>query len=193
MEEVDVKEEKLINSDSIKNISNALFNFHQEIGAVNKDAKGYGYKYATLPNVLEVIKEPLRKAGLVFTQFHVGEYSLATMLIHPESGEYFRSIGTIVPVKKDPQGVGSSITYQRRYQLLCILGLQVDDDDAAYASGKQGGNTGTELKPTITKGDKVYKIAIKKLASEETTIDKISDKYTIPEDILAEFQQIVNG
>lgn len=182
----------LTTSTEIKNIACALFNFHNEISKVNKDAQGYGYKYATLPNVLEAIKEPLANSGLVFTQFHIGEYSLATLLIHVESGEYFKSIGTIIPVKKDPQGVGGSITYQRRYQLLCILGLQVDDDDAHYASGKQSKEV-AELKPKITKGDKVYKTALEKLKTEQTTIDKIADKYIIPDNILAEFNKIVNG
>jgi len=39
------------------------------------------------------------------------------------------------PVKMDPQGIGSCITYARRYAALAIAGAAPEDDDANAASG----------------------------------------------------------
>ena len=35
----------------------------------------------------------------------------------------------MTPTKNDPQGAGSVITYQRRYALGAILGLNIDEDN----------------------------------------------------------------
>jgi hypothetical protein len=43
----------------------------------------------------------------------------------------------MTPSKNDPQGLGSAITYQRRYALGAILNLNIDeDDDGNQASAK---------------------------------------------------------
>ncbi|MEM7039349.1 MAG: ERF family protein, partial [Bacteroidota bacterium] len=47
------------------------------------------------------------------------------------------------PTKKGPQGMGSAITYARRYALGPILGLATEqDDDANSASPKPGEASG---------------------------------------------------
>jgi hypothetical protein len=52
-----------------------------------------------------------------------------------ESGEFISSTLTLKPVKDDPQGRGSAITYARRYAYASILGLVSDaDDDGNRAS-----------------------------------------------------------
>ena len=48
------------------------------------------------------------------------------------------------PSKNDPQGVGSCITYQRRYAIGAILCLNIDDDDDANIAG---GNTAQKEQP----------------------------------------------
>lgn len=45
------------------------------------------------------------------------------------SGEFIASKYTMRPTKNDPQGVGSCITYQRRYALGAALSLNIDEDD----------------------------------------------------------------
>lgn len=40
------------------------------------------------------------------------------------------------PTKNDPQGVGSAITYGRRYSLLAMTGAAPEDDDGNKASEK---------------------------------------------------------
>lgn len=122
-------------SESIKELSKALVEFHKKVGKVIKDAKGYNYRYATLSNILDVIQDPLNECGLAVTQLPQGDHELVTMLTHV-SGEFISNTSRMTPKQDDPQGRGSCITYQRRYSLGAILCINIDeDDDAAAACG----------------------------------------------------------
>lgn len=124
-------------SESIKEIAKALITFHIKVDKINKDAKNPFFKsaYASLSNILDAINDPLNQAGLSFCQFPSGEHGLTTILMH-ESGEYIYSEYFMRPTKDDPQGLGSAITYQRRYALSAILGLNIDEDDDGNAASK---------------------------------------------------------
>lgn len=122
-------------SESIKELSKALVEFHKKVGKVIKDAKGYNYRYATLSNILDVIQDPLNECGLAVTQLPQGDHELVAMLTHV-SGEFISNTSRMTPKQDDPQGRGSCITYQRRYSLGAILCINIDeDDDGAAASG----------------------------------------------------------
>jgi hypothetical protein len=123
-------------SDEIKNVGQALLDFHKEMGVVYKSETNPFFKssYASLATILSAIKEPLQKSGLTFTQFPVGENELSTLVIHPESGEWIEGTYKMTPSKNDPQGQGSVITYQKRYALGAVLGLNIDEDDDGNAS-----------------------------------------------------------
>jgi hypothetical protein len=125
-------------SESIKNIAQAIAVFHTEMGKVYKTDINpfFKSKYADLSTILDAIKEPLEESGLSYTQFPIGENELCTLLMHPESGEWLQGTYKMTPTKNDPQGAGSVITYQRRYALGAILGLNIDkDDDGNAGSG----------------------------------------------------------
>lgn len=125
-------------SQSVANIGKALSLFQTKMEKVKKDSANpfFKSKYASLSNILENIQMPMAEAGLAFSQLPDGE-CLTTILIHTETGEYLQSCYNIHPAKVDPQGIGSAITYARRYALCSILGINVeDDDDANHASGK---------------------------------------------------------
>lgn len=162
-------------TESVKNIAKALSVFHGKVGKVLKTATNpfFKSKYAALDSVLDVIQEPLKESGLVFSQFPDGEYRLTTILIHVESGEYFLSTYFMKPTRDDPQGLGSCITYQRRYALVAILGLNVDDDD--------DGNTASNKKEFITVDEAIKRLAkcnsvedlkkLKKILTQEVIMD----------------------
>ena len=141
-------------SESIKNLAIALSKFQGSVGKVVKDATNpfFKSKYATLSNILDVISKPLSENGLAVSQLPVSENGLTTILMH-ESGEFIMETYQMKPVKNDPQGIGSSITYQRRYALGAVLGLNIDDDDdGTSASGnKTSANKPTDQKPTDQK------------------------------------------
>jgi len=118
----------------MKNLYKALFQFQQDCPVIKKNTKGYNYLYADLPAVVEAIKPVLKKCGLGYTQV-MNDKSLVTMLFHVESGETMQS-SFILP--ETPlqgmniyQSLGAGITYFRRYELCCILGVIGDDDKDA--------------------------------------------------------------
>lgn len=126
----------------MKNITKKLLNAQKAFPLIKKEDSNpfFKSKYAGLPSVLEVVLPILQKQGLLLTQHPItsGErIGVKTVILDEESGESIESEFTMTLAKNDPQGAGSAITYARRYALISILGLNVDDDDDAnVASGK---------------------------------------------------------
>lgn len=129
-------------SESIVNLTKAMIEFHKNVDKIFKDSKGeiptknggkYSYKYASLSNVLDVIDKPLQESGLNIMQFPTGEYELETILSHV-SGEFIVSRYRMAPTQNTPQGIGSCITYQRRYAIGAILNLNIEEDDDGSAA-----------------------------------------------------------
>ena len=135
----------------MKNIYKALADFQQEVPVILKDTSGYGYKYADLPAIFEVINPLLKKNGLGFYQA-VDVYDgrtdtvvhtfpvITTVIFHIESGEKISSDtpipqGVSLKGMNDFQVLGSAITYIKRYALSSLLGLVTDKD--TDASGEQ--------------------------------------------------------
>lgn len=137
-------------SQSIKELAQALCNFQGAVAKVKKTETNpfFKSKYADLSAILDVIREPLTENGLSFVQFPKGRYGLETMLMHV-SGEWISESYEMEPTKKDPQGAGSVITYQRRYALGSILGLNIDVDDDGN-SGSQPHKTNESPKSEVT-------------------------------------------
>lgn len=99
-------------------------------------------RYADLASCVEAVMPALNEAGIGCLQFPVfdGEtISLTTTLLH-ETGASVTTTLKMRPTKADPQGVGSAITYARRYALLAVAGVAPEDDDgnAASAPGEGG-------------------------------------------------------
>lgn len=119
-------------SESIKEIATALCKFQSEVEKIKKSETNpfFKSKYADLSSILDVIRQPLSNNGISFVQFPKGQHELETMLMHI-SGEWMSETYSMTPTKNDPQGLGSVITYQRRYALGAILGLNIDEDDDA--------------------------------------------------------------
>lgn len=89
-------------------------------------------KYAPLDVILNMIRPLLSKNGLVLMQDtgsdEQGVY-VTTTITHI-SGRTFESQRLyMTPAKNTPQGIGSTITYARRYQLLSLFGIVGEDDD----------------------------------------------------------------
>lgn len=164
-------------SESIKNIATALIKFNSLVGKIIKDADNpfFKSKYAALPDILSAIRTPLYEAGLTINQFPTGNHSLTTILIHAESGEYMMSTYEMKPTKDDPQGLGSCITYQRRYAIGAILSLNIDDDDDGNEASKKPEQPKKEwLNPNTPQWSKAIEFL-----SGEGTIEKIKSKYNI--------------
>jgi len=126
-------------SGSSKELVTALVGFQSSISSVPKSTKGYNYKYSDLATVWDSIRKPLADNGLAVVQTTRNLDDLTpvviTTLMHI-SGEWIEGELAIKPTKMDAQGVGSVISYARRYSLMSILGIAAagEDDDGAKAS-----------------------------------------------------------
>ena len=159
----------------MKNLFKSLAAFQQECPVILKETTGYGYKYADLPAILEVINPLLKKNGLGFYQA-VEDNQLLTVVFHVESGELIEASADIpqgVQLKgmNDFQVLGSAITYMRRYQLTSMLGVISDKD--IDASGEQL----PKGKPTW------YNDAVKALSNGTVSIEAIEKKYKISKEL----------
>lgn len=129
-------------SETTSKIFPALIKARTDIAAVPRSKEGYGYKYVTLDDILNMLKEVLPKYGLGFVQFPEtvdGHDGVTTTVIH-ESGEYIsaRYEMEATPVKGTnvTQQKGASITYTRRYALASIFGIASEEDTDGVAGGK---------------------------------------------------------
>ncbi len=158
-------------SESIKEIATALCKFHSEVGKIKKENTNpfFKSKYADLSSILDVIEEPLYKNGLSFVQYPLGEHEMLTMLMHT-SGEWIKGSFIMKPIKNDPQCLGSVITYQRRYALGAILGLNIDEDDDGNAASITPEKTPnkTPEKKWINPGTESWTNALSQKANIET-------------------------
>lgn len=124
----------MIISDSKSNLFGALIKARTKIETVVKDKDGYGYKYATLDNVINMLKDVLPQYGLGFAQFPEtvdGKDGVTTVVMH-ESGEYmsarYEMEATEMKGTNLTQQKGASITYTRRYALCSVFGIPTEED-----------------------------------------------------------------
>lgn len=173
-------------SESIKNIAQALIVFHVKVDTIKKDAKNPFFKstYASLTNILDAINEPLIESGLAISQFPTGADGLTTILIHGESGEWISSTYEMRPVKDDPQGRGSCITYQRRYALASVLSLNIDEDDDGNKASQTAVATAktTAEKPWLNKNSDDFK-RVEAYLLKDGNIDIVKAKYRLSKEV----------
>ena len=93
---------------------------------LKRDTKAYNYKYATLDQIQEKLGEILQKEQLVVIHY-IDWWILTTEIRDSETDEFVKSELELTTQK--PQDKGSEITYFRRYNLLSLLDLEVEDDD----------------------------------------------------------------
>ena len=125
-------------SENINELASALSKTQKELTNVSKDAENPYFKshYATLANCWDSIRDALTKNGLSIVQTtDITDKGLIldTTLLH-SSGQWMCSSYPVDPIKKDPQGYGSALSYARRYSLAAMIGLAQADDDANEAS-----------------------------------------------------------
>jgi hypothetical protein len=135
----------MVKSESIANLVKSLARVQASLTPAKKDSTNpfFNSKYADLSSVWESCRELLAKNGLSVIQGNsVGANNtviVETILAH-ESGEWIQSELSMPLAKNDPQGVGSAITYGRRYGLAAMIGIVADVDDDGNAASANNGN-----------------------------------------------------
>lgn len=129
-------------SEQINEIAAALAKAQRAIEGAKKDSVNPHFKnrYADLAAVWDACREPLTVNGLAALQpvcHRDGRNVTVTRIVH-SSGQWMEDDGIpLLLSKEDMQGLGSALTYSRRYGLMAMVGIAPDDDDANAATGKQ--------------------------------------------------------
>lgn len=175
-------------SESLKEISKALSLFAIKVESIRKDANNPFFKsqYATLSNIIESSRDALSECGLSVSQFPIGEHSLITILMH-ESGEWMQSEYTMRPTKNDPQGIGSVITYMRRYALASVLNLSIQEDDDANEASKP---VEEDTREWLNKNTEAFLKVVEYMKTENATIKAVESKYKLSKTIKAELENL---
>ncbi len=121
-------------SEQINELASALAKVQAVLKPAIKNKKNPFFKsdYADLVAVWESCKADLAANNLCVIQTtdtaDDGTVELVTTLAH-SSGQWISGRYPIKAIKQDPQGIGSAMTYARRYALMAIVGIVTDDDD----------------------------------------------------------------
>ena len=165
----------------MKHLFKSLAEFQQEVPTIHKATQGYGYTYADLTKIFEVINPLLKKHGLGFTQLIHGT-DLITIIFHVESGETLESKtcipqGVALKGMNDFQVLGSAITYLRRYALSSALGLVTDKD--TDAGGEQVKTEQKNETKKVAIDDKRLTKAIKAISEGGYTMDELTKTFEL--------------
>ena len=133
-------------SESINELATALAKAQGRItGALKESANPFfKSKYADLASCWDACRDALSENGLAVIQTNEATdegVTVTTLLAHC-SGQFVRSALRLQPKDTTPQGIGSCITYGRRYGLTSMVGIAQVDDDGNAASQRSTEITG---------------------------------------------------
>lgn len=158
----------------INELAKAFAKAQSEMTNAVKDSSNpyFKSKYADLTSVRAVVMPPLSKNGLSVVQLpgtdESGAVYVKTVLMH-ESGQFLEFDGPHVrPAKQDAQGVGSVITYLRRYNLVSLCGIASEDDDGNEASFKPApAKKKTQVSPQQQTADRMISALVQLKSKDE--------------------------
>ena len=141
-------------SENINELAAALAKAQATVKGALKDATNPHFKasYADLASVWDACREAITGNGIAIVQAPSssddGSVCVTTRMVH-SSGQWVETAICCRPMKNDAQGLGSVITYLRRYSLAAMVGVAPEDDDGEGGVGVGRGKAGGEkMDPT---------------------------------------------
>lgn len=164
-----------------------LLTVQKHCGAVKKDSKNshMGNRYASLEAILSELIPVVNEAGLFLTQnvdYESNEgqktWFIETIIFDAEdktSNSLKLGKIPVINTKGDAQGLGSAITYARRYGLAAAFGLWQTDDDANVSCGYEASKASL---PFDSKGAKKPALApaAKPVVANNVTVTEVQEK-----------------
>ena len=163
--------EIVYSSDSIATINRQIEQARHDFKALKKSGENtffqrgknkQPHRFSTLEDIFDACQSSLCAHGVnviyrtaIQPSSHGVDNILVTTLYHQISEEFISSASLLNDDGKASQGIGSAITYMRRYQLQALLNLEADfEDDGNVASG----NTGEKALTSHSNPSRVYKV-----------------------------------
>jgi hypothetical protein len=124
-------------SESIHELAAALAKAQAKIEGASKDKVNPHLKsrYADMASVVDACRPALTANGLAVIQAprYIDKLvEVETILVHA-TGQWVSETLALPVAKVDAQGIGSAITYARRYGLMAIVGIAPEEDDGHAA------------------------------------------------------------
>ena len=118
-----------------KNIFEKLFNVKKAWIKLQRDTKAFNYKYATLDQIQTKLGS-IFEAERLLVLHNVRDWKVVTKIYNLDNLTEYVESSIVMSEWVKAQDKWSEITYYRRYNLLCLLDLEVEDDDWEKASWK---------------------------------------------------------
>lgn len=165
-------------SPSIAALAAALAKAQGAIRNAKKDSANPFFKstYADLASAWDAAREPLAANGLAVAQRVTNSANgviITTQLLHA-SGEWISDRCEWPVAQKTPQGMGSAITYGRRYAFMALVGIAAEEDDGNAASNGNERSQSTQAparQMEAAPDPSVIEQAMHAIAAAETTKD----------------------
>jgi hypothetical protein len=127
-------------SEQTDKLDAAMAKAQSEIQKAHKDSVNphFRSKFADLSSVWEACRDALTKNGISVTQWPVGGEPNVLYVVTrlAKDGQWIKSRSAWPVQKGDCQGVGSALTYARRYTLCAAVGVVADEDDDGNAASR---------------------------------------------------------
>lgn len=182
-------------SDSIKELATALAKAQGQLENASKSSTNphFKSKYADLAEVINTVRPVFAEHGLSVMQcpsFEAGVVSVETVVMH-SSGEWMASTVSAPVSKQDAQGVGSAITYCRRYSLAAVAGIAQEDDDANSAVGKAPTKPAAKQKQSLN--DERFAAALTKVKAGDYDWERLANDWALTDDQRQQLQAVVEA
>jgi len=159
IEEIKVMIEEMIASQKDPHQSESIAELAPAFAKAQSIYKNVGYnrenpffksQYADLNAVLNGVRDALSQNGLSFYQYteicpKTDSVLLKSRLLH-SSGQWIQSVAKLLPPKNDQQSFGSTLSYQRRYGAMTLLGITISGD----TTDDDGEHTRKNYEETLT-------------------------------------------
>lgn len=158
------------------NIYEKLLNVKSSWIKLQRDVSAYNYKYADLNQIQEKLWDVLQEQKLLVLH-RVQDNQVMTKIINTENTEEF--VESTIPMAEwtKAQDKGSEITYYRRYNLLSLLDLEVEDDDGKKAQDSKPIKKEVDL-PWIAQ-ENIDKITDLIAEWQHFTMKQVREKYKV--------------
>ena len=146
-------------SESVAKLAAALLKVQAELPPITKGSRNphFNASYASLDAIMEIVRPILAKHELSVVQGGAGPttndagnisgVAVETLLLHA-SGEWLSCVLALPLEKATAQGVGSAITYARRYGVSAVLALSTEEDDDGNAASQRRATPKRQQPPT---------------------------------------------
>ena len=160
----------------MKKIYEKISKLQREIGSIKKNDTNphFNSSYFDINTLLEHLEPLLEKNKLLLLQ-PIMDGKVITQIIDLESLEEIRA-EIQLPDESNPQKIGSSISYYRRYGITSLISIQAEDDDGNHGSGKAP--TEAKEKAWLNENTPEWKEALTFIAGGGT-VAQIKKKYKI--------------